>query len=139
MSKRNLPGAQAGVTRRDKTAILEDRVLPKNQKIGMQAESLDENILESQTSLFEDQESPIFMTDKKTGQVISERNDNRRNVKGSVLVDGNSGEYCKTLQGFQGRQGHQKDISNSYSYLLHRSTNSPPKMDSQYSPSASIS
>ena len=67
MSKRNLPGAQAGVTRRDKTAILEDRVLPKNQKIGMQAESLDENILESQTSLFEDQDSPIFMTDKKTG------------------------------------------------------------------------
>ena len=43
-------------TSRRRTDLFNERVRPKNQRIGTQIETLDENVMESQVSLFDDDE-----------------------------------------------------------------------------------
>ena len=43
-------------TSRKRTDLFNERVRPKNQRIGTQIETLDENVMESQISLFDDDE-----------------------------------------------------------------------------------
>lgn len=88
MSVANGPKSQ-GVTRKE---VFTEQVKPKNAKIGMQMDTLNENVLTSQASLFGDEDDSFYTSNKRVVPISP----------------------VKTYTNSKDFKAHQQDIASSY-------------------------